>query len=339
MLAPGMFGMGKSAVEGEGEQTQDSNKGGLLRMGMGFLGGKMMQGTGIGEVATTLTAMSSFGGARGLAGMAEKIAPEDAVLAGLQSGSNPVAMMMALDRSYMRRERMDRRYAGDSGDEDEDDAKHAKRRRAGHYPNEIPPKQYSPIAGAFDDLPASPWRADIEQAVEKLGAEWAKTVVEAIAAASDQMKARGLTPEQIAVSFVGSDGRPSMQSNGGRLAFEAMPEETKRSLLDPKAREGVVGVVGQMVMPRHTIRQDVLMEAIVDARAQTENDTSLRPGEGVKLVADKLGLEPQAMGSAVGMIDAMVRETSLAPEQIQAMLPAELSVIPTTLKKGDMGGE
>jgi hypothetical protein len=332
LLAPSLFGMGKSAIEGEGEQSQDSNKGSLLRMGMGFLGGKMMQGTGIGDVATTLAAMSSFGGARGLAGMAEQIAPEDAILAGLQSGSNPVAMMMALDRSSMRRERMSRRYAGGGGD----DAGAAPIPPGQSASAELPTRPIRPSPAVFYDLPASPWRADIEQAVERLGVEWAKTVVDAIAGVSDRMKERGLTPEQIAVNFVGPDGRPSMQSNGGRLVFDALPEETKRSLLDHEAREGVVGVVGQMVMPRLTIRQDVLMEAIVEARAQTENDTSLRPGDGVKLVADKLGLQPQAMGSAMGMIDAMVRETDLAPEQIQAMLPAELPVIPTTLKSNDV---
>ena len=132
MLAPAALQAGQSL----GEHRDQEQAKGLVRTGLGFLGGKLMQGTSLAEPAQAVSMLGSFGGEDGIGGLAARLTASDAATAGLTSGSNPVAMMMSLDRTVTRRERMKRRY------------------------------------GSEDDDPNSPWRGEISQAQQQFGDEW-----------------------------------------------------------------------------------------------------------------------------------------------------------------------
>lgn len=312
-LAPALFGAGKSLAEGgEGEEQPKTS---LLQAGMGFLGGQMMKGTALGDVATTLTTLKSFGGAQGLTGMAEHLAPEDAVLAGLQSGSNPVAMMMALDRAHMRRERMERRY------------------EEGDFPPAAPARTAA-TQPAMDDLPSSPWRGAIEHAVEKYGAQWGAQTVQAVYSVVEQMRASGKLPGEVTAEFTDSDGKPTMQSRGGRAVFDALPNEIRVVLVNADARAGLNGMIGQVVMPRIGISKAQLTDAITFARTEIEKlaaqGVEVGIGAGAGIVAERLGVEPRALGSTMGMVDAVARDQTLTMDQVEAMLPDGIRVVATS---------
>lgn len=286
MLAPAALSAG-AGLAGEGEDGRGIEKAkGLLRTGLGVLGGQLMQGTPLAELATGAAMLRSMGGG-GLMGMVDQLDAADATLVGLTTrADNPLALAISLDRALARKERMQRKYTvADEGADTGDGS-------GGASGDETACSQYTPN-------PASPWSAQVDRAVQKHGEEWAQQVARAVVNAVEELRQKGIGEGDLARYFVNTQGAPDLRSPGGRSVFDSLDPRVRATLASPEAQAGVAGIIGDTVMPRVVVPREALVDAIAEA---VESGAT----KGAEAVAARLGSAPSALGSSYSAVNAIV---------------------------------
>ncbi len=300
----------------------------VARVGLGLMGGEMMQGTPIAGLATAASTVQSMSDGKGLLDNLAKLQGSDAVMVGMRAGAGDVAgIAIGLDRALDRRERL----ADKAQKQEKETAK---------------PPTYIPDV-------ASPWREPIDRGLRQQGEEWGARIAQAIVQTLESYRGQGLSETALVQKFTNSEGAPALDSAGSKAVFAQLDSQTRDTLLKtPEAKAAFVGLVGEAVMPKTTATAPDLAAAIAAAVAGGATN-------GAEIVAWQLGSNVQALGPAYGPINGIVHEaralglngeqtrfvltTGLVPpgqenhprlEQILALreqLPAAVSLTRTTL--------
>ncbi len=298
----------------------------VARVGLGLMGGEMMQGTPIAGLATAASTIQSMGDGKGLLDNLAKLQGSDAVMVGMRAEAGDVAgIAIGLDRALERRERR---------------ADKAQKQETSKTPSYVP------------DV-TSPWREPIDRGLRQQGEEWGTRIAQAIVQTLESYRGQGLSDTALIQKFTNPEGAPALDSAGSKAVFAQLDSQTRDTLLKtPEAKAAFVGLVGEAVMPKTTAAAPDLAVAIAAAVAGGATN-------GAEVVARQLGSNVQALGPAYGPINGIVHEaralglsgdqtrfvltTGLVPpgqenhpriEQILALrdqLPASVSLTRTTL--------
>jgi hypothetical protein len=276
-------GLDASGMLGEG----DGKGARIAANAASALGGQMMQGTPLEGAARPLMAMASQGSQRG-GGVVDSVAslsPAEAGMVGLSSSRDPFSLFYAMDRMGQRgvnTQQAQQAQEGQSGGNGSDPATSA------------PP----PLTMAAP-TPQSPWYDDLMDAHRQYGVGWTRSAASAVQATVQEYRRQGVSEDNIAAMFADQEGKPTLNSQGGRDVFGRLSPEARDLLREPQGRAGMEAMFGHALAPRVEIDQHQIADAVAQAVASGAK-------EGAQEIAKNLQVPDRSLGGNYGAFNNMV---------------------------------